>query len=60
MKPLMSQQVQRGIELNEWESSEHQATYDGLLDFHKRQQERKDRMQAKPSKVVTQLKKVVR
>jgi hypothetical protein len=40
VKPLLSRKVRRGAKLTEWESSEHQATLDGLNDFAKRQRER--------------------
>lgn len=46
MKPLLSQPVKRGERLDVWESSEHQATLDGLMDFRARQEERRKRVQA--------------
>ncbi len=55
MKPLMSRKVRRGERLAEWESSEHQATYDGLMEFAARQKARMVAAQAKST--VTQLKR---
>jgi len=56
MNPLMSKQVQRGQRLDEWVSSEHQATLDGLNEFKQRQEERKLRVQAEAKSKVRVLK----
>ncbi len=57
MKPLMSRKVRRGERLAEWESSEHQATYDGLMEFAARQKARMQAAQAKPAANIAQLRK---
>jgi hypothetical protein len=47
LKPLLSQQVQRGNgtddakTLKVWEPAEHQATVDGLMAFQERQRQRR-------------------
>jgi hypothetical protein len=46
VKPILSQQVQRGKKLDEWEPAEHQATVDGLNAFAERQRKRIERAQA--------------
>lgn len=49
MRPLMSQKVQRGVKLDEWEPAEHHLSVDGLTAFAKRQRERMQRAQAEAS-----------
>jgi hypothetical protein len=49
MKPILSRKVTRGDVLNEWESSEKQATLDGLSAFAERQRQRMKDAQSRKS-----------
>jgi hypothetical protein len=46
MKPLLSQPVQRGVKLCEWEPAEHHGTVDGLNAFAERQRQRREQAEA--------------